>query len=156
LPVPQQACGNTYICSASAPEFYGRTGYEVIDNSHPKPYFMVSQNVGVTWRVEPLPTAAGSDPQILFFTAQEGMLIPATEPPFQDAPQNYGGTFYLTTDGGRTWTPVPQGRRFSALTTIDFVSAQTGFAWLRTGKTTLMYETRNSGRTWAEFTPRFG
>jgi hypothetical protein len=125
----------------------------VIDNSHPKPYFMVSHNLGVSWRDEPLPPSAGNDPQIQFFTAQDGMLIPATAPPFQYAHQNYSGTFYLTTDGGRTWTPVPQGRRFGTLTTIDFVSARTGFAWRITGKT--MYETANSGRTWTEFTPRF-
>ena len=69
-----------------------------------------------------------------------------------------GAVFYTTADGGRTWTAVRQGRPLSQLG-IDFISEQTGFAWVSGADATgssppAMYRTTDSGRTWVTFTPR--
>jgi hypothetical protein len=57
-----------------------------------------------------------------FFDARHGLLIPAVE---QDSP---GRMFYVTADGGQTWTTVRQGMRFQPGMTVDFASPQAGFA----------------------------
>jgi len=69
-----------------------------------------------------------------------------------------GRDFYLTTDGGRSWTPVPQGRQFGQTgTSLDFVSPSTGFAWVAgadsAGGAPLMYQTADAGRSWTAFAP---
>ncbi len=72
---------------------------------------------------------------------------------------SFQGTFYITANGGQTWTPVRQGTNFTKIgVDIDFTSARDGFAWT-TGENsdpspaTSIYETTNSGRTWHAFTP---
>jgi hypothetical protein len=93
-------------------------------------------------------------PRITFFSPLSGMLVSA-------GPQGViGHVFYTTANGGRTWTPVPQGRSFTQLgTSPDFVSARTGFAWApgadaKGSSPPPMYLTTDSGRTWVSFTPR--
>jgi len=153
LPVAASSC-STYGCEVSGPQFAGRTGFLVIDRASGAPYFLVSQDLGVTWRSEPLPSGAGEDPRIQFFSPLSGMLVSA-------GPQGViGHVFYTTANGGRTWTAVPQGRSFTQLgTNFDFVSARTGFAWAlgadaKGSSPPAMYLTTDSGRTWAAFTPR--
>ena len=108
----------------------------------------------MTWRSEPLPSGAGQDPRIQFFSPLSGMLVSA-------GPQGViGHVFYTTADGGQTWTAVPQGRSFTQLgTSFDFVSARTGFAWApgadaQGSSPPAMYRTTDSGRTWIAFTPQ--
>ncbi len=153
LPAAASSC-STNECEIFGPQFAGRTGFLVIDRAPGAPYFLVSQDLGVTWRSEPLPSGAGQDPRIRFFSPLSGMLVSA-------GPQGViGHVFYTTANGGRTWTAVPQGRSFTQLgTSFDFVSARTGFAWAPGADATgssppAMYLTTDSGRTWVAFTPR--
>jgi photosystem II stability/assembly factor-like uncharacterized protein len=152
LPVAASSCGDG--CEVSGPQFAGQTGFLVIDRAPGTPYFLVSQDLGVTWRSEPLPSGAGQDPRIRFFSPLSGMLVSA-------GPQAViGHVFYTTATGGRTWTAVPQGRSFTQLgTSFDFLSARTGFAWApgadaKGSSPPAMYLTTDSGRTWVAFTPR--
>lgn len=151
LPVPASSC-DTDECQVFGPQFAGRTGFLVIVRAPAAPYFLVSQDLGVTWRTGPLPPGAGKDPQIQFFSPLSGVLV-------SGGPQGViGPVFYTTADGGRTWTAVRQGRSFTQLQAgFDFVSAQTGFAWAEAeaaGPPPAMYRTTDSGRTWVAFTPR--
>ncbi len=152
LPVPASSCGGG--CEVSGPQFVGQTGFLVIDRAPWAPYFLVSQDLGMTWQNEPLPSGAGEDPRIQFFSPLSGMLVSA-------GPQGViGHMFYTPADGGRTWTAVPQGRSFTQLgSAFDFVSARTGFAWAlgadaQGSSSPAMYQTTDSGRTWVAFTPR--
>ena len=152
LPVPATSCGDG--CQVSGPQFAGQTGFLAIDRAPGAPNFLVSQDLGVSWRSEPLPSGAGEDPRIQFFSPLSGLLVSA-------GPQGViGHLFYTTADGGQTWTAVPQGRSFTQLgTSFDFVSARTGFAWspgtdAQGSSPPAMYLTTDSGRTWVAFTPR--
>src|SRR6266568_9287455 len=110
LPVAASSC-STDGCEVSGPQFVGRTGFLVIDRAPGAPYFLVSQDLGVTWWSEPLPSGAGQAPQIQFFSPLSGMLVSA-------GPNGViGHVFYTTANGGRTWTAVPQGRSFTQLGT---------------------------------------
>jgi photosystem II stability/assembly factor-like uncharacterized protein len=153
LPVAASSC-STNECEVSGPQFTGQTGFLVIDRAPGAPYFLVSQDLGVTWRRQPLPSGAGQDPRIQFFSPLSGMLVSA-------GPNGViGHVFYTTANGGRTWTAVPRGRSFTQLgTSFDFVSARTGFAWApgadaKGSSPPAMYLTTDSGRTWVAFTPR--
>jgi len=150
LPVPASSC-DTEGCEVFGPQFAGRTGFLVIDRAPAAPYFLVSQDLGATWRSEPLPRGAGLDPRVQFFSPLSGVLV-------SGGPSGIiGPVFYTTANGGRTWTPVRQGRSLSQLA-VDFVSARAGFAWVSgadaTGPAPAMYRTTDSGRTWVAFTPR--
>jgi photosystem II stability/assembly factor-like uncharacterized protein len=152
LPVPASSCIPDE-CAVLGPQFVGRTGFLVIGRAPEAPYFLVSQDLGVTWQTEPLPPGAGKYPRVQFFSPLSGVLVSA-------GPQGViGPVFYTTADGGRTWTAVRQGRSFAQLeTTFDFVSPSTGFAWVSGGGDTpvgppAMDETTDSGRTWTSFTP---
>jgi photosystem II stability/assembly factor-like uncharacterized protein len=150
LPVPASSCLPDE-CEVFGPQFVGQTGFLVIDRAPAAPYFLVSRDLGVTWRREPLPPGAGKDPRVRFFSPLSGVLV-------SGGPSGgIGPVFYTTADGGRTWTAVRQGRSLSQLG-IDFVSAQTGFAWVpgtdAAGSAPAMYQTTDSGRTWVAFTPR--
>src|SRR5271167_174076 len=73
LPIPAASCG--YGCQVSGPQFVGQTGFLVIDRAPWAPYFLVSQDLGMTWQSEPLPSGAGEDPRIQFFSPLSGMLV---------------------------------------------------------------------------------
>ena len=122
LPVPASSCLPDE-CEVFGPQFVGRAGFLVIDRAPAAPYFLVSQDLGMTWRSEPLPPGAGKDPRVQFFSPRSGVLVSG------GPPGAIGPVFYTTADGGRTWTAVRQGRSLSQLG-IDFVSEQTGFAWV--------------------------
>lgn len=153
LPVPVSMCGDTG-CELTGPEFTGGAGFLMIGTVAGTPSFLVSQDLGQTWQSRPLPSGSGAYPHIRFFGAQDGVLVPG-------GPQaSIGAVFYTSSDGGQTWTAVPQGRHFTQLgAAVDFVSPAAGFAWFLGGDTQgaappPMYATADSGRTWTSFSPR--
>ena len=113
------------------------------------PTWLVSHDTGATWQAAALPQAAGPASTARFFSARQGVLISAAS---QDTPSR---VFYLTSDGGQTWTPVRQGLRFQPGMTVDFVSPQAGFAWnSETPGAPPIYATTNGGRTWTWYLPQ--
>ena len=148
LPLPAGTCG-TSSCLIYPPQFFGSTGFLTIPHVG-APYLLVSHDKGATWQAEPLPRGAGPLGSVHFFDARHGLLISA--PVEQDSP---GRVFYVTSDGGRTWTPVRQGMGFQPGTTVDFTSPQAGFAWNPNASgVPLIYATTNGGRTWTWYLPR--
>jgi photosystem II stability/assembly factor-like uncharacterized protein len=100
-----------------------------------------------------MPAGAGPYPRVRFFGQSDGIAVSA-------GPQGtIGRDFYLTSDGGLSWTVVPQGRHFgSSGEDFDFVSMAVGFAWVpgtdAIGGAPKVYRTSDSGRTWTSFVPR--
>jgi photosystem II stability/assembly factor-like uncharacterized protein len=148
LPLPPGTCGPS-SCLIYPPQFFGPTGFLTIPHAG-APYLLVSHDTGATWQAEQLPRAAGPLGSVHFFDARHGLLISA--PVEQDTP---GRVFYVTSDGGQTWTPVRQGMRFQPGMTVGFTSPQAGFA-LNTNATGVppLYATTNGGRTWTWYLPR--
>jgi photosystem II stability/assembly factor-like uncharacterized protein len=152
-PLPAVTCPGG--CFPQGPQFTGRTGFFVIGaGGEPAATFLVTHDLGATWQQQPLPAGAGTYPRLTFFTADSGVLVSA------GAQGAVGRVFFVTADGGATWTPVRQGHVFSAMSDaeFDFVSPDTGFAWIPAGfatsGTASLYLTTNSGRTWTALTPR--
>jgi len=136
----------------TGPQFAGGTGYLTVAPLPPgNPSLLGSQDRGQTWQPLPLPSGAGQYPQVKFFTSADGVLVAA------GPQQALGPVFYLTADGGKTWTPVRQGTHFTEYgEAIDFASKQAGFAWNSGGDTAgtvPLYATTDSGRTWHPFVP---
>ncbi len=152
LPLPAGICGDSG-CSMSGPQFSGDTGFLTVAPAEGTPTLLVSQDLGQTWQPVSLPAGAGRYPQLKFFGPARGVLVSA------GSQGSVGSVFYTTSDGGRTWSAVPQGTQFTQFgATIDFVSPLTGFAWMPGGDAPgaappAMYETTDSGRTWTPFTP---
>lgn len=136
----------------TGPQFVGGTGFLTVAPPPPgTPSLLDTRDGGQTWQLLALPSGAGQYPQVRFFTPTDGVLVAA-------GPQEaLGAVFYTTADGGRSWTPVPQGIHFTQYgEAIDFVSQQAGFAWNSGGDTAgapPLYATANSGRTWHLFVP---
>jgi photosystem II stability/assembly factor-like uncharacterized protein len=149
LPIPPSVCEQSG-CEAVAPQFAGRTTFLVIWSYPDQALLLSTTDAGATWRTVIIPAGAGSYPRVRFFGPRDGIAVSA-------GPQGLiGRVFYRTSDGGRTWQPVVQGRRFRANASgFDFVSPTTGFAWT-TGAEPLVYQTSNSGRSWATVMPRLG
>jgi photosystem II stability/assembly factor-like uncharacterized protein len=123
-----------------------------IDPQPGAPAVLETRDQGRTWERIALP-AGVQYPQITFFSPTQGVLVVGGS---QDSFQS---TFYTTTNGGHTWTPVPQGTNFTKIgVNIDFTTTQDALAWT-TGynhdptPATSIYQTTNSGRTWHVFTP---
>jgi photosystem II stability/assembly factor-like uncharacterized protein len=159
LPLPSSDfLGNP--ATMTGPQFVGRTGFLTVAPAPAAPpallpTVLVSQDLGQTWHSLALPSGAGQYPQISFFPPTDGVLVAAGS---QEA---LGTVFYTTTDGGQTWTPVPQGTHFAQLgATIDFSSPQAGFEWTSGGDAQgsappSASVTTDSGHTWRSFTPMF-
>ena len=136
----------------TGPQFADGTGFLTVAPQPPgTPSLLDSPDQGQTWQLLTLPSSAGQYPQVKFLTPADGVLVTA------GPQQALGAVFYLTTDGGRSWTPVPQGTHFTQYgEAIDFASQQAGFAW-NSGADTAgappLSATTNSGRTWHLFTP---
>ena len=138
----------------TGPQFAGGTGFLTVAPPPPgTPSLLDSRNRGQTWQLLTLPPRAGQYPQVKFFTPANGVLVTA-------GPQEaLGAVFYVTADGGQSWTPVAQGTHFTQYGyAIDFASQQAGFAWNSGGSTVgvpppPLYATTNSGRTWHLFIP---
>jgi photosystem II stability/assembly factor-like uncharacterized protein len=153
LPLSAAACPDG--CTLSPPQFFGRTGFMTADRQPHTAALLVTTNGGARWHLKRLPAGAGLSPQIQFFSSRQGVMVPMTS---QATPAR---VFYLTANGGRTWTAVRQGMRFGFGFSIDFVTTRTGFAWANdanvlSGGPPDMYETTNSGRTWQAFAPLLG
>ena len=155
LPLPAGTLGlRSGPASLTGPQFAGGTGFLTVAPPPPgTPSLLDSQDRGQTWQLLALPPGAGQYPQVNFFTPADGALVTA-------GPQEaLGAVFYLTADGGQSWTPVPQGTHFTQYGyAIDFASQQAGFAWNSGGNTAgapppPLYATTNSGRTWHLFIP---
>ena len=155
LPLPAGTLGaRSGPASLTGPQFAGGTGFLTVAPPPPgTPSLLDSQDRGQTWQLLTLPPGAGQYPQVKFFTPADGVLVTA-------GPQEaLGAVFYVTADGGQSWTPVPQGTHFTQYGyAIDFASQQAGFAWNSGGNTAgvpppPLYATTNSGRTWHLFIP---
>lgn len=153
LPLPAGTLGlRNGPASLTGPQFAGGTGYLTVAPPPPgTPSLLDTRDQGQTWQPRALPSGAGQYPQVKFFTPADGVLVTA------GPQQALGAVFYLTADGGQSWTPVPQGTHFTQYgEAIDFASQQAGFAW-NSGANTVpappMYATTNSGRTWHLFIP---
>jgi photosystem II stability/assembly factor-like uncharacterized protein len=148
LPLPASTC-RPGSCVVSPPQFFGPTGFLTIDHGGKSPYLLVTHDTGATWGPEPVPRAAGPFGSAHFFDARHGLLVPAVE---QDTP---GRVFYVTSDGGQSWTPVRQGLRFQPGMTVGFPSPEIGFAWNPNASgAPPIYATSNGGRTWTRYLPR--
>ena len=91
-------------------------GFVTVEPQPDTPALLVTRDLGQTWEQLPLP-AGLQYPQITFFSPTEGCSSP------RETQGAFGSTFYTTTDGGQTWTPVPQGANLTRLgVTIDFAN----------------------------------
>jgi photosystem II stability/assembly factor-like uncharacterized protein len=156
LPVPAGICGDTG-CKLTGPELADGTAFLTLAAYGGATDLLVSRDLGQTWQFVPLPSGYPSGeyayPQIKFFDARHGVLVPG------GSQGTIGAVFYTTADGGQSWTEVPQGVHFTPLgAAVDFVSSQVGFAWILGGDAQgasppPVYETTDSGRTWTSVTP---
>jgi photosystem II stability/assembly factor-like uncharacterized protein len=155
LPLPAGALGSPGgPAFLTGPQFAVGTGFLTVAPSAPgTPSLLGTRDGGQTWQLLALPSGAGQYPQVKFFTPADGVLVTA------GPQQALGAVFYLTADGGRSWTPVRQGTRFTQDgEAIDFASQQAGLAW-NSGANTAgvppppLYATADSGRIWRPITP---
>ena len=152
LPLPAAACAGT-TCTVEGPQFVDGVGFVTVEPQPDSPALLITRDLGQTWEQLPLP-AGLQYPQITFFSPTQAVLVAG------ETQGAFGRTFYTTTDGGQTWTPVPQGSNLTRLgVDIDFANPLDGFAWTNGLESdpvppTTIYETTNSGRSWHAFTPR--
>ena len=150
LPLPVGLC-QLAGCEVPAPQFAGTSTFLEICVYPSAAYLLVSANNGATWQTERLPAGAGPYPRLQFFSATRAIAVSAGS---QGA---IGRDFYLTTNGGQSWTAVRQSRRFgSGGASYDFVSQSTGFAWndgIEGPVQPRLFLTTNSGRSWRTITP---
>jgi photosystem II stability/assembly factor-like uncharacterized protein len=153
LPVTAATCSPDG-CSITPPQFIGQIGFLAIGHYPATGELLASTDGGSSWQLRRLPANAGPYPQIRFFSAGRGIAVSGGTQGL------IGSVFYVTADGGRSWTPVPQGRHFARVgAQVDFVSTTDGFAWISSSNITSgpapdMYATADSGRTWTAITPR--
>ncbi len=153
VPVPAGLCESAG-CQVPAPQFAGRSTFLQINSYPAAAYLLVSTDAGQTWQVSRLPAGAGPYPRIRFFSAEDGIAVSA------GSQGTISRVFYVSTDGGLSWTAVRQSRHFGGnLADFDFVSLRAGFAWMYPGTGPAaplpqLYRTSDSGRTWIALTPR--
>jgi photosystem II stability/assembly factor-like uncharacterized protein len=126
-------------------------------------YLLVTRDLGRTWRRVPLPSGIGQFPGVRFLSASDGIVMP------QVSAGSRVPVVYVTVNGGRTWTAVPQGLHATdpELLGYDFVSTRIWFAWYGNNAgalsppaapaqalASIIYQTDNSGRTWTAITAR--
>jgi photosystem II stability/assembly factor-like uncharacterized protein len=145
LPIPASACQQDG-CDVAEPQFAGHTTFLVISDYPNAALLVVTTDGGATWRTTSMPAGAGPYPRVRFFGPADGIAVSA-------GPQgSIGRDFYRTSDGGRTWTAVRQGKRFGLTgASFDFVSPTVGFAWIPAAQQ--MYQTSDSGHSWTAFVP---
>ena len=130
------------------PQFTGQTVYALAGPASGL-YLLVTRDLGRTWLRVPLPSGIGSFPDVRFLSPADGIVMPDV------SPGSRVPVVYVTVNGGRTWTAVPQGLHATdpELLAYDFVGTRIWFAWYRAQVSTI-YETDNSGRTWTAITAR--
>jgi photosystem II stability/assembly factor-like uncharacterized protein len=133
------------------PQFARGTTFLEISAYPDQALLLVTTDDGTTWQTRIMPRGAGTYPRVQFFGARAGIAVSA-------GPQgSIERAFYLTSDAGQHWTAVPQGRQFGQSgADFDFRSPTAGFAWVLGAKSSTMYQTGDSGRTWEAFVPRLG
>jgi photosystem II stability/assembly factor-like uncharacterized protein len=147
LPLPSSACQDG--CTAMQAEFAGPATVLEVGSYPAAAVLLLSTDSGQTWRTESMPAGAGPYPRVTFFGSADAIAVSA------GASGVIGRDFYLTSDGGLSWTAVPQGRHFATSgASFDFLSPQVGFAWTPNGQQ--LYQTSNSGRTWTAVVPQPG
>lgn len=139
-------------CDISPPQFAGHAVFLVIGVYPTGAYLLVSANSGEDWQALRMPAGAGPYPRVRFFSSADGIAVSA------GSQGTIRRDFYLTTDGGLTWTTVRQGMRFGNWDDFDFVSLRAGFSWTYPGGGTEavphLLRTSDSGRIWTSVTPR--
>ncbi|MGH3300428.1 MAG: WD40/YVTN/BNR-like repeat-containing protein [Streptosporangiaceae bacterium] len=147
VPLPMLDCPSG--CDVQPPLFAGPTTFLQIDAYPSAAYLLVSDDSGGAWTVRRLPAGAGAYPRVAFFGPADGVAVSA------ESQGVIGPDFYLTRDGGLSWTAVVQGRHFGTSgASFDFVSPQLGFTWIA-GEQQL-YRTADAGRTWTAVVPQLG
>ncbi len=106
LPPPISACPDG--CSVQAPQFAGPATFLQIDAYPSAAYLLVSENAGGTWTELRLPAAAGPYPRLRFFGPADAIAVAA------GSQGVIGRDFFVTSDGGRSWTAVVPGRQLAA------------------------------------------
>jgi len=153
LPIVARACQQGG-CEIPAPEIAGGSVFLVAEAYPANARLLVSADHGLTWQAGPMPAGAGPYPRVTFFTARDGIAVSAW------SQGRIGRDFFITTNGGLTWTAVRQGLRFGGnWDDFDFVSQRAGFGWKFPGSEPSaapprLFRTSDSGRTWASFVPR--
>jgi photosystem II stability/assembly factor-like uncharacterized protein len=147
LPLQMSLCPSG--CDAQPPQVAGSTTFLQVDTYPSAAYLLVTENSGGRWTVLRLPTRAGPYPRITFFGSATAIAVSA-------GPQGViGSDFYLTNDGGLSWTAVAQGRQFgSSGAQFDFLNPKLGFAWIPGSRQ--LYQTSDSGQTWTAVAPQLG
>jgi photosystem II stability/assembly factor-like uncharacterized protein len=147
LPLQSSACADG--CTAFQAQFAG-PGTMLEVGSYPgAAVLLLSPDSGQTWRTEAMPAGAGPYPLVQFFGPADGIAVSA------GAQGVIGPDFYLTSNGGLSWTAVPQGRRFARSgAQFDFISTRVGFAWIPGSRQ--LYLTSDSGRTWTAVVAQLG
>jgi photosystem II stability/assembly factor-like uncharacterized protein len=152
LPPAAQECQSSG-CDIAPPQFAGDAVFLVIGVYPTGAYLLVSNDGGQDWQTNPMPAGAGPYPRVRFFSADDGLAVSA------GSQGTIRRDFYLTTNGGVTWTAVRQGVRFGgSWDDFDFVSLRAGFGWTYPGGGTEtvphLIRTSDSGRIWTSVIPR--
>ena len=105
VPVPATMCEQAG-CEVPAPQFAGGSTFLQVNAYPAAAYLLVSSDAGQPWQVSRLPGGAGPYPRSGFSRLTTGSRCRP------DPRARSGGMFYLTTDGGHSWTAVRQGRHF--------------------------------------------
>jgi hypothetical protein len=147
LPLSDSACADG--CTAFQPQFAGATTVLEMSAYPAAAVLLVSTDAGETWQTDAMPAAAGPYPRVQFFGPADGIAVSA------GAQGAIGSDFYLTRDGGLSWTAVAQGRQFGTSgAQFDFVGPGAGFAWI--ADTAGLYRTADAGRSWTAVDAQLG
>jgi len=136
------------------------TGTRELGAASPLAYLYVTHDGGHSWRLQKLPPLPATvpyradAPTIQFFTARDGILSRAYSVPNTVHPVAFGVVFYVTHNGGTTWTPTTPPLA-TPLTNSSDISreyqgssfADVNHGWVVNYGGTL-YVTSDSGRHW--------